>query len=197
MNKRWITLVSVAGATALCGFSGLGTANAADSIAGPPTRGSPLAKDELSDSQILGVTDVANGGEVEQGDIAEKRGHAPAVKSFAQMMVNDHFAAKKEGAEIASKLGLKLAPSEERARLQQNGDQVLTDLRKADKDDFDRTYLKAQIKEHESVLKLIDSDLMPNANAPQIKTLLGDMRTHVEHHLSVAHSALDELSKSK
>ena len=66
---------------------------------------------------------------------------------------------------------------------------------KADADDFDKKYLKSQIRLHEDTLKLLDGDLIPKASTPQVESLSTDMRAHVGHHLSVAHGDLDTLDK--
>jgi putative membrane protein len=185
-------------AAAALAFTGAHAASAADGPAKKPqspTAMSKADKPDFSDAQILGVTDVANTGEVEQGNVAASRGKADSVKQFARMMIKEHTAAKQKGVTVAKQIGVTPAASSKSADVSKDGADVMKKLADADADDFDKTYLKAQIKEHENTLKLLDQDLMPKATTPQVKSMLTELKGHVEHHLSAAHSALDNLSK--
>lgn len=194
MNPR-LTKISGFAAVAALAITTAGVALAADSTGNPAPAAQPAKADNLTDAQILGVTDVANTGEVQQANVAETRARSEKVKSFAQMMAKDHEDAKNKGLSIAKQLGITLATSAKSAEVQKDNADVLKKLHNASADDFDKTYLKAQISAHEDTLKLLDSDLIPKASTPQVKSLLTDMRAHVEHHLSVAHSDLDTLHK--
>src|SRR5581483_10135569 len=119
----------------------------------PSTQLSKADKPDLTDAQILGVTDVANTGEVEQANVAETRARSEKVKSFAQMMAKEHSEAKNKGLSIAKQLGVAPATSTKSAEVQKDSADILKKLHAADADDFDKTYLKAQIKLHEDTLK--------------------------------------------
>jgi len=172
-----------------------GAALAGDSTGKKTPAAAPANKTDLTDAQILGVPDVANTDEVDQANVALSRTHSDKVKSFAEMMVRDHTAAKNQGLSIAKQLGLSPATSAKSADVQKQGADALKTLHEANADDFDKKYLKTQIRLHEDTLKLLDGDLIPKASTPQVKGLLNDMRLHVQHHLAVAHSDLDTLSK--
>ena len=192
-----LTKISGLAAVAALSFTTASTALAADG-AGKKAHATELAKSDesdMTDAQILGVADVANTGEVEQGNIAESRGRSEKVKSFAQMMVKEHSAAKNKGMAVAKQLGVAPATSAKSAEVEKDGQSIVKKLHEASADDFDKTYLKAQIRLHEDTLKLLDGELIPKASTPQVKSLLTDMRAHVEHHLAVAHSDLDTLNK--
>jgi putative membrane protein len=193
MNARFTKISGVAAVAALT-ITCAGAALAADPTGrkAPPTE---LSKSDLTDAQILGVTDVANGGEVEQGNVATTRAHSEKVKTFAQMMVKEHTAARNKGLTVAKQIGVTPETSAKSAEVTKDGADVLKKLHEADADEFDKTYLKAQISLHEDTLKLLDGELIPKATTPQVKSLLADMRGHVEHHLAVAHSDLDALKK--
>jgi len=51
---------------------------------------------KLTDGEILGVADTANGGEVDQGKSASAKAQSPAVKAFANRMIADHSAAEQQ-----------------------------------------------------------------------------------------------------
>jgi putative membrane protein len=151
-------------------------------------------KTDLTDAQILGVADTANAGEVAQANIALTKAQKDSVKQFAQLMVKDHSAAKDKGRAIGKELGLIAAPSGLSSGIQKDGDEASAKLEKAQSTNFDRTYMQIQVRLHQKVLKTLD-DLIPQADAAQVKDLLTDMRGHVEHHLSVARTTLGNLEK--
>lgn len=147
----------------------------------------------LSDGQILEVANLANDGEVSQGAFAQTHAQAGAVKAFADLMVKEHTEAKMRGNAISKENAIRPAPSDPATELQKDADDVMKDLKKADADDFDRTYMKAMVKEHEEVLKLLNEKLMPAASVAPLKQLLADMKTHVTHHLTVARGAVEKM----
>ncbi|HEX3593484.1 MAG TPA: DUF4142 domain-containing protein [Polyangiaceae bacterium] len=151
-------------------------------------------KTDLSDAQLLGIADLANTGEVGQATYAMSKTQNEAVKQFAQLMIKEHGAARDKGRSIATELGIAAAPSALSNGVQKDGDDVMSQLEKSSPPNFDRTYMQAQIRLHQKVLRMLD-DLIPQADAAQIKALLTDMRGHVEHHLSTARSTLTALPK--
>jgi len=190
MNTR--NIVAAFGMTAATCLATAGAATVA--FAGPAATPAKATDEKgLTDSKILGVADAANAGEVAQATIASDKAQADSVKSFAKLMIKDHSAAREKGTAIAKELGLTPPPSPASDDVKKKGDALATKLRAAPEATFDRTYMEAQVREHEKVLKMIDGKLLPNADAPQLKALLEDMRTHVEHHLSVAQSTLKQL----
>ena len=195
MKMRFTKVYGFATVAALAITTAAGGALAGDSTGKKAPPAAPEKADSLSDAQILGVTDVANTGEVEQANVALARSHSDKVRSFAGLMVKEHTAAKNKGLAIAKQLGVSPATSAKSAEVQKEGADATKTLHEADADDFDKKYLKSQIRLHEDTLKLLDGELIPKANTPQVKSLLTDMRAHVEHHLSVAHSDLDTLNK--
>lgn len=194
MNTR-LTKISGFAAVAALAITTAGAALAADSTGNQTPAAQPAKADTLTDAQILGVTDVTNTGAVQQANVAETRARSEKVKNFAQMMAKDHEEAKNKGLTIAKQLGVTPATSAKSAKVQKENADALKKLHEASADDFDKTYLKAEISSHEDTLKLLDSDLIPKATTPQVKSLLTDMRARVEHNLSVAHSDLDTLHK--
>jgi putative membrane protein len=192
-----LTKVSGCAMIAALAVTTAGAALAGDSTSKKTQSAVPAKADkaDLTDAQILGVTDAANTGEVDQANVALARTHSDKVKSFADMMVREHTAAKNQGLDIAKQLGVTLATSAKSAEVQKEGADALKTLHETNADDFDKKYLKTQIHLHEDTLKLLDGELIPKASTPQVKGLLSDMRAHVQHHLAVAHSDLDTLSK--
>lgn len=143
-------------------------------------------KETLTEAQIAQFADFANGGEIEQGKLAQGKAKAPGVKKFADMMVKHHTEAQQEQAKLFKKLNLTPADSASSAALKSDADKTTAALKEASAADFDRTYVTAQVDEHQKVLDAIDNKLIPAARNPELTAGLRKMRTTVEAHLSQA-----------
>lgn len=93
---------------------------------------------------------AAQGGmaEVQLGKLAAEKGGSEQVKSFGQRMVDDHSKANDQLKSIAEKQNMTL-PTTMNAK-----DQALyTKLQNMSGTDFDKTYVKAMVKDHEEDIK--------------------------------------------
>jgi hypothetical protein len=80
MKSQYTKRLGIAAVVALA-FTSAGVASAADGAGKKSaTALSKSDKADLTDAQILGITDAANTGEVEQGNVAETRGQSVKVK---------------------------------------------------------------------------------------------------------------------
>jgi putative membrane protein len=91
------------------------------------------------------ATKAAQGGmaEVKLGNLAKEKASSPDVKSFGEMMVEDHTKANDELKQIASKKGMTL-PTSVDAKSQATYDR----LSKLSGADFDRAYMKDMVADH-------------------------------------------------
>lgn len=131
------------------------------------------ADDFVEDASAKGVA------EVEAGKLAEEKGTAADVKSFAKMMVTDHTAANDKLASIASQKKLKVS---DHAQLMDKAKAMILELRSAKS--FDQAYANNQVKAHEATIKLFeeqassgeDADLKAFATAtlPKLKAHLAE-----------------------
>jgi putative membrane protein len=155
---------------------------------GPPSTAAPTsgATVPLSDDQILYVMQTANAGEIEQAKIAQQKANNGRVKRFAAMMLKDHGDADNKGREVARKTHGSPSPSEVSKNLETTARQMTASMSSQQGADFDRSYIDAQVKAHQSVLDLIDKQLLPNATATEVKEMLKDIRPKIEAHLREA-----------
>lgn len=163
------------------------------SSATKPAPAPAVEQKSLTEAQIALFTELANGGEVEQGKVAQSKAKAPAVKQFAAMMVKHHSEAQQEQAKLFKKLNLTTAESPAAAELKADGDKTLTALKESSPADFDRTYIAAQVEAHEKVLKAIDEKLLPAAHDAELTTGLRKLRATVEAHLTQAKTLQGQL----
>ena len=72
----------------------------------PIARASAPADAQLSDSEIVRVTDVVNNGAVEQAQLAKTKAESPQVKRYAERMLTDHRKAGQAGAKVVKREGI-------------------------------------------------------------------------------------------
>jgi putative membrane protein len=100
------------------------------------------------------VTKAAQGGvfEVKSSELAlTKSGISPEMRSFAQMMVDDHGKANKELTDLARKKSITAS-----TMLDSKHQAQLDELTALDGDAFDRAYREAQIKAHDGAIELFE-----------------------------------------
>jgi putative membrane protein len=162
------------------GTSGVGASGTGSSTTAP----SPTTP--LTDDQILYILHVTNMGEMDQARIAEKQAKNARVKRFASMMLKEHGEADGKGNEVAKKTHASLTPSEPSNQIETEAKQLSSQIATQKGKDFDRAYIDAQVKQHRTVLDLIERELLPAARSTEVKELLQTIRPKIESHLQEA-----------
>jgi len=140
----------------------------------------------VSDEQTVRILTTVNGGEIEQAKLAKQQAQDPRVKKFATVMIDEHTKANDKIIKLYKKEQLLPANSSVANDIADKGSQVLTSLNLAQGPDFDKTYVDAQVQQHQEVLDLLNTRLIPSAGNAQLKAALEDSKKMVEHHLEMA-----------
>jgi putative membrane protein len=148
---------------------------------------------QLTDAQIIRVAELANAGEVTEGNIALDRAQSNQVQDFAQMMVTDHTEGRTQLQTFATDNSITPQASEIATTLQNEADAQVEQLNNASDQDFDATYMDIQVAAHTEVLMLFDEQLIPSADDPDLKALLTAQRNVVADHLDDAQAIVDTL----
>ena len=162
---------------------------AADTI---PT---PITSPDLSDANIVALLDHANEADSSAGELASRKATDAEVKKLARMMMADHHRLRKQGADLARKLGVTAqAPADDPITpLAQREMAVLEATEKGL--DFDRTYIRHEIASHELVLDIADEAHEAAGNA-ELKALIEQARALIESHLEQAQQIQNDLGES-
>jgi putative membrane protein len=143
---------------------------------------------KLTDSQIAAIANAANTAEVDEAKLAERKARNPRVKEFARMMIEHHGQAKADLAQLIPRLSMTPNTSQRLAQLQADAASTRTRLETAPAADFDQQYIDSQIEAHRKVLNALDTELIPNAINPELKSQLQSLRPKVQSHLQQAQS---------
>jgi putative membrane protein len=130
--------------------------------------------DFVEDASAKGVA------EVEAGKLAQEKGTAADVKSFADMMVKDHTAANAKLKSIADAKKLEVSDS---AELADKAKAMILELRSTKS--FDQAYANNQVKAHEATIELFEKEASEGKDA-ELKAFATDTLPKLKAHLEQA-----------
>ena len=133
------------------------------------------------DTNRLVAIAQANLAEVAAGKMASEKSTNPAVKTFAQMMIEDHSKGLDETKKVAEAKNVTL-PTEPDSEHKK----IATELSKLSGSVFDKEYVsKAGVADHTKVLAALKEDIA-NAQDPDVKALASKLEPTVAHHEDMA-----------
>ncbi|HEX4773600.1 MAG TPA: DUF4142 domain-containing protein [Bryobacteraceae bacterium] len=135
------------------------------------------------------VKDAAIGGmaEVELGKLALQKASRDDVKQFAQKMVDDHSKANDQLKQVASKANITIPDT-----LDSKHQSKMEKLSKLSGEEFDKAYVKDQLKDHETDVKEFQNEAQNGSN-PDVKAFASTTLPILQDHLSMVR----DLSKSE
>ena len=147
----------------------------------PDAQSSTMSTPAKVDSKKF-LKEAAEGGiaEVELGKIAEQKASSPAVKQFAERMITDHTKANDQLKQLASKENVTV-PAEAGSKEQSRIDK----LSKLSGPEFDKAYIKDQIKDHKGDVSKFQSEAQGGDN-PAVKEFAAQTLPTLQQHLALA-----------
>lgn len=167
---------------------------AATKVEEPAPAPAPVAE-TITDGHILEVVKTANTGEIEQAKLAKTKSKDARVKKYADMMVKEHSDASAKTDALAKKAGIEPKSSTASSALATDAKETSTALSSQTGKEFDKAYIDAQVKAHQTVLETIEGKLLPAAQNADVKTHLESVRGKVTHHLAEAKEIQKQLAK--
>jgi putative membrane protein len=127
---------------------------------------------------------AAQGGmaEVQLGQLAAQKASNPDVKAYGQMMVDDHTKANDQLKSVAAQQNMTLPTT-----LDAKDQALMTKLQGLSGADFDKTYVKAMVKDHQEDVKEFQKEA-DKGKDPQIKNFASQTLPVLQQHLSKAQS---------
>lgn len=120
--------------------------------------------------------------EVELGKLATQKASDAKVKEFGQKMVDDHTKANDNLKQIASKSNIDIPSS-----LDSKHQSRIDKLSKLSGPDFDKAYVKDQLKDHETDVREF-KDEANNGTDPNVKTFASSTLPTLQEHLEMVKS---------
>jgi putative membrane protein len=142
---------------------------------------------KVDDKKFVKEAAMDGQAEVELGKLAEQKASSESVKEFARKMVNDHTKVNEQLKQIASQANVEISD-------QPKGkyESTIKKLNKLSGADFDKAYMKDQVKDHKSAVSEFQSE-SENGTIPAVKQFASKTLPTLEEHLDLAKN----LSKSQ
>lgn len=165
----------------------------------PITHAAAEMSEPITSGQILQVLHALNQGEIEQAELALQRSDNPEVYKTAQLIIKDHAASNQRIAAVAQAIGVELEESPLSRGMQVQAGAIKEGLEDLSGAEFDRAYLENQVELHALALETARSQLLPNAQDPQVRYLLITAAPKLELHRLEAqesHASLPQQRRS-
>jgi putative membrane protein len=147
----------------------------------------PPTPPPLSDGEIAAIAKAANDGEIEHARLAKTKAKDKRVKAYAAMMIKDHGDANKREEALLKRTSLVVIENEAARKLMDDAKVRTETLTNAAKGaEFDRAYMETQVQVHTLVLDMIDNQMLPAAQNPDLKAEIDALRGVIDAHLTAA-----------
>jgi putative membrane protein len=94
------------------------------------------------------------------------------VKAFAEDMVRDHEAVNKQALDLVKKLNVTPQDNDTSKTLSKQASDKFTELGKLSGAAFDKAYVANEVAYHKAVNSALETQLIPSAANPELKSLL-------------------------
>ena len=138
-----------------------------------------------NDAQIAHIAYTAGQIDIAAGKQALARSHNKAVRAFAQQMVRDHTAVNDQALALVKKLNVTPQDNPTSQSLSKDAKAKLDEFAKLSGRGFDRAYVRNEVAYHRTVNGALQSTLIPDAQNPELKSLLQTglkLFTEHQHH---------------
>jgi putative membrane protein len=152
-----------------------------------PTFGAQPAPAMAGQADMWATTGAAFQGGVTGAEFALGRTEDPAVRAYAQRLVDDYGAAGQRFTGLMTRHNIDVTPGEGAQRFEQTQRQTAEALGNYHGADFDRRWIDHQIATHEWMLNAIDNNYLPAARGrADLEAELRTTRGTIEQHLAEA-----------
>ena len=127
---------------------------------------------KLTDPQIAHIAYTAGVIDIDAAKQAESKASNKEVKAFAQDMVRDHEAVNKQALELVKKLKVTPEDNDTSKTLSKQAADERAKLAKLKGAAYDKAYIVNEVAYHKTVNNALETQLIPSATNPELKSLL-------------------------
>lgn len=150
----------------------------------PAAAPAPPGAAALSGAEIAQILSVTDSAEIMPSQLALERAQNPQVREFAQRMITEHGMLEDSLRALEQRTQLTPAPSSLSQQIQAESRGTMRNLQQLSGAEFDRAYVQAMVQSHQEALNTIDTQLIPSAQEPGLRTALEQrVRPVVASHL--------------
>jgi putative membrane protein len=127
---------------------------------------------KLTDPQIAHIAYTAGVIDITAAKQAISKTANKDVKAFAEDMVRDHEAVNKQALDLVKKLKVTPEDNDTSKALSKQAAEKLAELAKLKGAEFDKAYIANEVAYHKAVNTALETQLIPSASNPELKSLL-------------------------
>lgn len=150
----------------------------------------PAGAQSLDDAAIVGIFDAANGWDIETGSLAARMASRETVKSFGQMLAHDHEGVRKQGRDLAAKLGVTPTPVAADFALKKNHEAAMAKLKGLSGPAFDKAFLEHEVAYHKAVIDAVTTTFLPAIRNAEVKAFVTKVAPAFDAHMRQAEALL-------
>ncbi|MGQ0686734.1 DUF4142 domain-containing protein [Bradyrhizobium sp.] len=125
-----------------------------------------------TDPQIAHIAYTAGVIDINAARQALSRASNKEVKAFAQDMVRDHEAVNKQALDLVKKLKVTPEDNDTSKTLSKQAADKLAELNRLKGTEYDKAYVANEVAYHKAVNSALETQLIPSATNPELKSLL-------------------------
>jgi putative membrane protein len=125
-----------------------------------------------TDPQIAHIAYTAGVIDINAAKQAKSKASSKEVKAFADDMVRDHEAVNKQALDLVKKLKVTPEDNDTSKTLSKNAKDKLDELAKLKGAEYDKAYVANEVAYHKAVNSALETQLIPSATNPELKSLL-------------------------
>ena len=151
-----------------------------------PAMGAPAgaAAGAIADPEIAAILAASDTAEIAPSRIANDKGQNAQVKQFAQRMITEHGMLSDSLRAMAQQHNITPTPNAMSQQMQTQTQTTVQSLQGLSGAALDSAYVQAMVQSHQTALSTIDSQLLPGAQNPQLRTAIEQkVRPAVAMHL--------------
>ncbi|WP_375786666.1 DUF4142 domain-containing protein [Bradyrhizobium sp. Pha-3] len=127
---------------------------------------------KLTDPQIAHIAYTAGVIDINAAKQAETKASNKDVKAFAKDMARDHEAVNKQALDLVKKLKVTPEDNDTSKALSKQAADKLAELGKLKGSAYDKAYIDNEVAYHKTVNTALETQLIPSASNPELKSLL-------------------------
>lgn len=160
-----------------------------------PTHATARASAAIDDPTIVAIFDAANTWDINLAHLALRKSHNKDIRTFADMMVRDHTAARQLGRDLAHKLNVTPTPPGKDFALYKDYISTTAKLNGLRGAAFDKAYITHEAWYHQAVIDAVTNTLLPATKNAELKDLEIKVAPNFQAHLAAAKDLQQKLDK--
>ena len=148
---------------------------------------------KLTDAEVAATMIAVNQTDIKYAKLAKSKSKNADVLNIADTMINSHQMIIDQTNALTKKLNIVPRDNPLTTQMNIDGEATRKSLKKMSDDAFDKAYVENEIKTHESVINMVQNQLIPQTQNSELKTLLQQAIPILKAHLDEARTIQKKL----